>query len=69
MTAKTDSQRVTKCRNAKIARGYKRIPDLISPDAAANLQSLSDRWNLNKTETIETALEFTERSLSILPPP
>lgn len=57
MTASQDS---IKCRSGKIARGYKRIPDLISPEAAANLQTLMDRWKLNKTVTLETALHYAE---------
>lgn len=55
----TPSQSSAKCRKDKIARGYKRIPDLISPVAADDLDALMKRWNVTKTKAIEMALAST----------
>lgn len=60
----TASQSSAKCRKDKIARGYKRIPDLISAVAAENLRILlAEKWSDSQTGVIERALSLARHSI------
>lgn len=59
----TPSQSSAKCRKSKLLRGYKRIPDLISPSAAFDLASLiANGWASTQTEAIEKAIHYARNS-------